>query len=167
MAKVSLPGWPTKGSRRKLDLLWLKELETRGVSAFFFETPEAPPQLYQAMEEFNDGRFWECHETLEEVWLNTPYPLRLFYHALIKLAAGFHHLSHHNRYGARSKLAEGIRLLRPFSPCFQGIRTGPLCRDAGQLIRQLEGDGSLDWTRLEGGYPSVSLVGRPRRPQAI
>ena len=45
------------------------------------------------MEQFNGGEFWECHETLEDVWRETPYPFRLFHHAVIKTAVGFHHLT--------------------------------------------------------------------------
>ena len=52
-----------------------------------------PPELRQAIEQFNRGEFWECHETLEDVWRETLYPFRLFYHAVIKTAVGFHHLT--------------------------------------------------------------------------
>ncbi len=85
-----MPRWPSGGNRRKLDELWLEKLERHGLSSLLPETPaEGPPQLYKAIDEFNGRLFWECHETLEDVWRNTPYPLRFFYHAIIKVAVGF------------------------------------------------------------------------------
>ena len=82
-----------------------------------------PPELQRAIEQFNGGEFWECHETLEDVWRETPYPFRLFYHAVIKTAVGLHHLSMHNRHGARVKLRDGVELLELFQPEWMGVRT--------------------------------------------
>ena len=104
---ASLPRWPSKGNRRKLEEMWLEALEHRGLQAFLEEAPaEAPAELHKAIMEFNAGLFWECHESLEDVWRGTPYPLRFFYHAIIKLAVGFYHMSRHNRHGARVKLSD-------------------------------------------------------------
>ena len=112
MQKTDLPRWPSKGNRRKLEELWLEELEAHGLSAFLPDAPrQAPQELYRAIEQFNRGMFWECHETLEEVWRDTSYPLRFFYHAVIKAAVGFYHLSPHNRHGAWVKLGGASRLL--------------------------------------------------------
>ena len=148
---VDLPLWPSKGNRRKLEGLWLQELERHGVSAILpASCDKAPPELYKAIEQFNSGQFWECHETLEGVWRNTPYPVRFFYHGIIKVAVGFHHLSRHNRYGARLKLSEGVRLLRLFHPVTFGVRTGPLSRDASTWLERVESAGPLDWKELDG-----------------
>ena len=129
----------------------MERLEGHGISAFLTATPDdPPPELSQAIEQFNNGLFWECHETLEGVWRNTPYPLRFFYHGIIKVAVGFHHLSRHNRYGARLKLAEGVRLLRLFDPSTFGVRTDLLSRDASTWLERVENVGSIDWKDLDG-----------------
>ena len=67
-------------------------LERPELSQRIPEQPGKPLELRQAIEEFNSGAFWDCHETLEELWLKTPYPLRFFYHSIIKTAVGFHHV---------------------------------------------------------------------------
>ena len=103
-----LARWPRGGNRRRLEDSWLRELERRGLPSHLPDPPAgASTALQQAIVEFNSGAFWECHETLEEIWLETAYPLRFFYHAIIKVAVGFHHTSRRNRHGARVKLSDG------------------------------------------------------------
>ena len=157
-----LPLLPSGGNRRELDQLWLRRLETRGVSAFLGEPPaEAPAELRAAVDQFNAGEFWECHESLEELWRETPYPLRFFYHAIIKVAVGFHHMGRHNRHGARTKLADGVGLLHLFQPKFMGVATDRLLEDATGWLAQVRGEGAVDWQQLDArARPEVHGLAR-------
>ena len=147
---IDLPRWPSKGNRRKLEERWLGELELRGPGVAVPQPPsEAPRELSKAVGEFNSRLFWECHETLEDVWRETPCPLRFFYHSIIKVAVGLHHASRRNRHGARVKLADGVRLLRLFQPYFLGVRTDMLLTDASTWLGRLDGPDRVDWTELE------------------
>ena len=110
---------------------------------------EFPSELSKSIEQFNSGLFWECHETLEDVWLNTAYPIRLFYHALIKIAVGFHHISRHNRHGAQAKLSDGVRSLPLFPPTFFDVRADLLCHDASVWLSRLQGSGLINWGELD------------------
>jgi predicted metal-dependent hydrolase len=75
----------------------------------------APPQLQQAIEEFNAGEFFEQHETLELLWRATPGPVRHLYEGILQIGVGFHHLFvNRNYHGAAVKLDHGIRLLEAF-----------------------------------------------------
>ena len=133
-----------------MDQLWLEALERQGGSAFPSEAAgEAPLELHKAINQFNSGLFWECHETLEYVWRNTAYPLRFFYHAIIKVAAGFHHMSRRNGRGARLKLAEGVRLLALFPPEFLGVRTDLMHHEATLWLERLGIGGPIDWAQVE------------------
>ena len=126
-------------NRRALDAQWADALRQHGIRTFADpQPPEPPPELRRAVEQFNHGEFWECHETLEDVWRETPYPFRLFYHAIIKTAVGFHHLSAHNRNGGRTKLRDGIELLELFQPEWMHLRTDLLLTDAAQWLSFLE-----------------------------
>ena len=120
------------------------------MSAFLPDAPgQAPQELYRAIEQFNRGMFWECHETLEDVWRNTSYPLRFFYHAIIKAAVGFYHLSRHNRHGARVKLGDAARLLRLFPARFLGVLTDPLREEISVRLGLLGGDDPVDWVEMD------------------
>ncbi|MGH7844330.1 MAG: DUF309 domain-containing protein, partial [Candidatus Binatia bacterium] len=46
-------------------------------------------RLIKGIEEFNQGLFFECHETLEEIWLEEHGTDRDFYQGIIQIAAGY------------------------------------------------------------------------------
>ena len=75
---------------------------------------------------FNGARYWHAHEKWETLWRAAPDDERDFYQGLIKLAAGFLHLSRRNRRGARNKLSEGIDQLEPYEPIHDGIGVSEL-----------------------------------------
>lgn len=131
-------------------MLWLEELEHVGLTPYLHTFPNSPPTpLTAAVTQFNSGHYWHCHETLEDLWRASPYPLRHFYQAIIKIAVGFHHTSTHNAKGARKKLSEGLRLLLPFTPTFLGLDTNALARDV-QVWGDAIGIGpSFNWASLD------------------
>ena len=157
-----LARWPRGGNRRRLEDSWLRELERRGLPSHLPDPPAgASTALQQAIVEFNSGAFWECHETLEEIWLETAYPPRFFYHAIIKVAVGFHHTSRRNRHGARVKLSDGVRLLRLFVPSFLGVRTDHLLGETAVWLARLDGSERVDWSELDGlARPAIQTTER-------
>jgi len=157
--EMELPRWPSKGDRRNLEQRWLEKLELLGEGLDLEDLPDGTPrQLAKAVEEFNLRLFWECHETLEDVWRETPYPERFFYHAIIKAAVGFHHMSRHNLHGARVKLADAVRLLRLFHPGCMGLRMDMLLQDTTEWLARLEVDSPVDWAALEASpTPTIQV----------
>ena len=106
MSTGDLPKYAAKGERQKLDLDWIKLLHQEGLPPFLPVASDPPAKFGQAICEFNRAQYWQCHETLEELWLPEGYPLRLFYHGLIKAAVGLLHLERHNRHGGTAKLRD-------------------------------------------------------------
>jgi hypothetical protein len=131
-----------------LEEQWLNVLDQCGIGAFDGPVADPPGELQTAANQFNVGKFWECHETLEDVWKDTPYPFRLFYHGIIKTSVGFHHLSKHNRNGARVKLRDGVTLLKIFQPEWLGVQTDRLLADTAEWLPLLE-TGIIDWAKLD------------------
>ncbi len=117
-------------SRLQIDAEWLTRLRHDGLAAHLPELPEMPSGLAAAIQQINEGRYWQAHETLEAMWLPAPYPLRLFYYALIKTAVGLLHLGRENATGARQQLQTAVEFLAPFCPRFLGLRTDLLLEDA-------------------------------------
>jgi predicted metal-dependent hydrolase len=91
----------------------------------------APPELLQAIHEFNAGEFFDQHETLELLWRATPDEIRHLYEGILQVGVGLHHLfDKHNFRGAAVKLDHGIRLLEAFPPVCHGVDIERLRRDA-------------------------------------
>lgn len=64
---------------------------------------------------FNDAKFFEAHEALEDVWRGAPPENKKFVQGLVQVAVAFHHYSTGNRVGMRSVLERAIRNLG--EPC--------------------------------------------------
>jgi hypothetical protein len=110
--------------------------------------------LAKGIEEFNTHHFFECHETLEDVWRAERRPLRQFYKGVIQVAAGFHHLGRNNFKGTVNKLESGTRYLEPFGPSYLGV-------DIQRLIDEARGCRS---TIVELGRERIAEFDRSRIP---
>ena len=145
-----LPRWPSGGDRRRLDESWIRTVERDGLSTYVARIPAGPPtELGTSVELFNTGDFWAANMELHPVWRRTSYPSRLFYHALIKVAASFHQIVRHNRHGAQTRLSDARRLLRLFPPEFQGVNIDRLLRDVESWLSTMEASGRVDWARID------------------
>ncbi len=71
---------------------------------------------------FNEGKFFECHDLFEEIWMSEEGSDAEFFRALIHCAVGCYHLRNGNYRGAKSQLIKGIRKLQPYEPEHHGLR---------------------------------------------
>lgn len=85
-----------------------------------------PPLLVRGLEQFNAGRFFEQHETLEWLWRATNEPIRDLYKGIIQVGVGFYHIGQGNHHGAVVKLTGGAHYLEPFTEACQGIDAAAL-----------------------------------------
>ena len=91
-----------------------------------------PGNLLQACEEFNSGKYYECHETLEEIWQEEEGEVRDLYKGLIQVAAAFVHISRGGYKGANRLLGTAVGYLQPYR------RDGALGFDVEALCRAAE-----------------------------
>jgi len=78
-------------------------------------------QFQRGIDEFNRGCFFECHDTLEDLWHETRGADRLFLQGLIQVSVGFYHLLNRNYKGATSQFTRGLNKLEQYSPAHRGI----------------------------------------------
>ena len=88
-------------------------------------------QYQQGIAEFNEGLYFECHDTLEELWMDERGERRRFLQGLIQGAVGLFHATGGNFTGANSQLTKGLEKLEPFQGRFMGV-------DVDALRRSLE-----------------------------
>ncbi len=109
-------------------------------------------ELERAVEQFNAGRFFECHDTLEDVWHGLRGPARNFLQGLIQVAVGFYHLGNGNQRGAESQLRKGLENLQPYSDLYAGVDLGRLREELRRWVRMLR----------EGEVAHVELADLPK-----
>ena len=96
--------------------------------------------LAKGAAEWDERRFFDAHETWEELWMEEPRPIRSFFQGLILLAAGLHHWTGtHKPRGVQTKLATGIERLAPYAPVFLGTDAAAMIADAAALLREAAG----------------------------
>ena len=88
----------------------------------------------KAVAEFNSWRFYDCHETLEDVWRAEPGHIADLFQGVIKVAAGLHHLLRGNRKGTLNLLAHALQLLEPFEPAAFGIDVRRLRQETSDVL---------------------------------
>ena len=75
---------------------------------------ETEEKFRQGLDQFNHGRFFDAHETWEEIWLPAAGSEKTFLQGIIQVAAAFHHYTRGNRAGAQSLLRAGLKKLDRF-----------------------------------------------------
>jgi uncharacterized protein len=111
-------------------------------------------ELLQAIAEFNQGEWFQCHETLEELWVGAKGELRDFYQGMLQLAVAQHHWRQGNFKGALILLKGGGELLSRVGEVCQGVDVEALRADAGVLHRELS---TLGEQRMEQLPPSLLI----------
>lgn len=136
-------------SRPAQDALWLERIERDGPPAV--DSGELAATLQPSLRLLRAHRYWEAHETLEGLWLEALYPLRLFHYALIKVAVGLLHVERRGAAPAIRQLTQAALYLAPFAPAFAGLDTGAvLAQTRGHLdaLAGAESGGAPDWRSL-------------------
>ena len=121
-----------------------------------------PPELRAGIEEFNAGLYFECHETLEELWMARAGPDRWLYQGILQIGVSLHHLRRGNWVGAVNLMERGLHLLSAYPDRCQGVEVSALRRSSEQILRYLISEGrsgveEFDWKLA----PQIGIVEYP------
>jgi len=113
----------------------------------FEDTPgcgdEANARVRKGVELFNQGRYYDAHDALEQAWFADRRPCRDLYQGLLQLGIALHHIEQDNYRGADKMLLRATsKFQRLPSPC-QGIDVVALleqCRNLRQTLLALGPD---------------------------
>jgi predicted metal-dependent hydrolase len=89
--------------------------------------------LARGVEQFSGRLFYECHDTLEELWSGVRGPSRDFFQGLIQAAVGFYHLGNGNLEGARRLFDRALGRLERYPARYAGIDALPLRASLGRF----------------------------------
>lgn len=119
---------------------------------------KAPLGLLEGIDQFNRGEYYECHETLEEIWRADRSRIRDLYKGILQIGVAIYHAKRSNRSGAERLLASGMKLLGPFAPVCMGIDVADLLESAGRFRAELQAPGAADPGTALRTIPRIRLV---------
>lgn len=110
-----------------------------------------PPALLAGIQGFNRGEFYECHDTLEELWMAESRPIRRLYQGILQIGVAFYHLRGGRHRSAVFLLKRGSGYLEPFAPVCMDVDVADLLAGAARCLAELERLGpdrlsEFDWS---------------------
>ena len=96
-----------------------------------------PPLVLEGLRLFNQGKYFECHEALEDAWVAEPSSIRLMYQGILQIGVACHHIKNKNWRGAMKVLERGVPKAGRFAPACMGINIARLLDDARAIRQEL------------------------------
>jgi len=117
---------------------WLTEATGEGVNPNLADV-ETNPYYLTFFRCWNEQQYYEAHDVLEQLWLNTKSTDAEFFKGLIQAAGAFVHLQKHFEHASHAKhgrrLPPAVRLFRlaeknlaSFAPWHHGLEVAALCQ---------------------------------------
>jgi len=88
-----------------------------------------PGQYLQFIDKFNEGEYYECHDLLEDIWMEDKSDK--FLQGLLQLSVGLYHQEYGNVKGARWMFGNARKYLTRYEPVHWGL-------DVSGVIRYIE-----------------------------
>ena len=97
-----------------------------------------PAQFLLAIRQFNNREWYDCHETIEELWLGETGEMRDFLQGTLQISVALHHWRNGNYGGAVSLLKGGANYLRRVSDVCLWVDVPALIADSEKVRAALE-----------------------------
>ena len=95
--------------------------------------------LRKGVAQFNAGLYFECHDTLEDLWSGLRGPARDFFQALIQVAVAYYHLGGGNTAGAESMIRRALKRFESYPDRYFGFDLGAQRTELARLLRDIAG----------------------------
>jgi predicted metal-dependent hydrolase len=97
-----------------------------------------PAEAEEGVRLFNQRRYFEAHDLLEEVWLGRAGREKTFYQGLIQVAVGLYKIATGNQGGAVSQLGKGLDKLRSVLDLDAPLDLERLIRETEAVLARVE-----------------------------
>ena len=119
-------------------MLAQRYLETDGTEREAYLEGLSPDELLDlGIELYEAGHYWNAHEAWEQVWMDAPNELRLFYQGLIQVTAAFVHVTRGEYPGSVRLLQAGIEKLEAYEPGRFAVDVSSLLFEARVALARL------------------------------
>jgi predicted metal-dependent hydrolase len=92
-------------------------------------------QFDRGVDEFNRGFYFECHDTIEDLWSGLRGPSRDFFQGLIQVSVAYYHLGNGNLAGTGSMMRRALKRFERYPDRYFGF---DLAAQRADLRRWLE-----------------------------
>lgn len=113
-------------------------------------------EFRRGVEQFNQQQFYDCHDTLEAIWIDAVPSEKNFYQGILQIAVALHHLSNLNWRGAVILMGEGINRLQAYQPAYEGIDVENFVLETALLLKYLQ---QVELDRVEEIAQQLGLRG--------
>lgn len=93
-----------------------------------------PSKAIEGIHLFNEGRFWDAHEALEEAWLAQAGPERTLYKGILQAGVMYLHIERKNFIGMAKMYERAKGWLSPWPDQCRGINIKKLINDIDNAI---------------------------------
>lgn len=97
-----------------------------------------PPLAVAGVSKFNAGEYYRQHDLLEELWMNTPGPVRDLYRAILQVGVAYYQIERGNHRGALKMLLRSAQWLALLPDVCQGVDVKQLREDSRRVRAELE-----------------------------
>jgi uncharacterized protein len=118
-----------------------------------------PQDFWLGVEQFNQGEFYACHDTLEAIWIEAPQADKKFYQGILQIAVALYHIGNQNWRGGVILMGEGLNRLRSFPADNAGLDMANFMDQVSDLLQFLQnlGPDRLSELTLTIGKPDQTL----------
>lgn len=102
---------------------------------------DLPNAARDAIAKFNAGEYYEQHDLLEALWMETESPVRQLYQAILQVGIAYYQIEQGNRRGAIKMLSRALRWIDFLPGDCQGVDVTQLRTNAEALREILLGTG--------------------------
>lgn len=128
------------------------EQETEGEAGVRY-----PEQYLQFIEKFNEGEYYECHDLLEEIWMEDKSDK--FLQGLLQLAVGLYHRECGNIKGARWMFGNARKYLARYAPSRWGLDIDQIILYIQSCEQALPCADSIPYAKAKAmAFPSLRLL---------
>ena len=96
------------------------------------------PKAIEGLKLFNQKKFFETHEELEDAWRDETGEIRKLYQGILQIAVAYLHITRGNYPGALKVYERGMKWLTPWPDLCRGVDVGQLKKDANKVIAEVK-----------------------------
>ncbi|HMU91954.1 MAG TPA: DUF309 domain-containing protein [Anaerolineales bacterium] len=95
------------------------------------------PQAIEGLRLFNQRKYFEAHEALEDAWREETGPVRELYRGILQVAVAYLHITRGNYEGAVKVYGRSLKWLKDWPDICRGIGVEQFRKDAERVMNQV------------------------------